>query len=80
MTYGNPSMQSAVEKLLENQVEKIIVLPLYPQYSSTTTGALFDVLPTHSNTLAIYRPLNLSIPIIWINTILMPWCNPSKCG
>ncbi len=43
MTYGNPSMQSAVEKLLENQVEKIIVLPLYPQYSSTTTGALFDV-------------------------------------
>lgn len=43
MTYGNPSMQSAVEKLLENQVERIIVLPLYPQYSSTTTGALFDV-------------------------------------
>ncbi|OOF78790.1 ferrochelatase [Rodentibacter caecimuris] len=42
MTYGNPSMQSAVKKLLENQVEKIIVLPLYPQYSSTTTGALFD--------------------------------------
>ncbi|OOF59857.1 ferrochelatase [Rodentibacter myodis] len=43
MTYGNPSMQSAVEKLVESQVEKIIVLPLYPQYSSTTTGALFDV-------------------------------------
>lgn len=43
MTYGNPSMQSAVDKLLENQVKKIIVLPLYPQYSSTTTGALFDV-------------------------------------
>lgn len=43
MTYGNPSMQSAVQKLLENQVNKIIVLPLYPQYSSTTTGALFDV-------------------------------------
>lgn len=43
MTYGNPSMQSAVGKLLENQVERIIVLPLYPQYSSTTTGALFDV-------------------------------------
>ena len=42
MTYGNPSMQSAVKKLLENQVEKIIVLSLYPQYSSTTTGALFD--------------------------------------
>ena len=42
MTYGNPSMQSAVKNLLENQVERIIVLPLYPQYSSSTTGAVFD--------------------------------------
>ncbi|MCW9733972.1 ferrochelatase [Avibacterium sp. 20-15] len=42
MTYGNPSMQSAVENLLKNQVDKIIVLPLYPQYSSTTTAAVLD--------------------------------------
>lgn len=42
MTYGNPSMASAVQKLVENHVEKIIVLPLYPQYSSTTTAAVFD--------------------------------------
>ena len=42
MTYGNPSMQRAVKNLLKSQVEKIIVLPLYPQYSSTTTGALLD--------------------------------------
>ncbi len=42
MTYGNPSMRSAVKSLLKSQVEKIIVLPLYPQYSSTTTGALLD--------------------------------------
>lgn len=42
MTYGNPSMQSAVKNLLKNQVERIIVLPLYPQCSSSTTGAVFD--------------------------------------
>ena len=42
MTYGNPSMQSAVKNLLKNQVERIIVLPLYPQYSSSTTSAVFD--------------------------------------
>lgn len=42
MTYGNPSIQSAVKNLLKNQVERIIVLPLYPQYSSSTTGAVFD--------------------------------------
>ncbi|MDO4625771.1 MAG: ferrochelatase [Pasteurellaceae bacterium] len=42
MTYGSPSMQSAIDNLQAKQVEKIIVLPLYPQYSSTTTGAVFD--------------------------------------
>lgn len=42
MTYGQPSMQQAVENLLNQSVEKMVVLPLYPQYSSTTTGALFD--------------------------------------
>ncbi|HHF0348970.1 TPA: ferrochelatase [Haemophilus influenzae] len=42
MTYGNPSIQSTVKNLLKNQVERIIVLPLYPQYSSSTTGAVFD--------------------------------------
>lgn len=43
MTYGNPSTQSAVKKLIESGVSRLIVLPLYPQYSSTTTGAFFDV-------------------------------------
>lgn len=42
MTYGNPSIQITVKNLLKNQVERIIVLPLYPQYSSSTTGAVFD--------------------------------------
>ncbi|PJG82659.1 ferrochelatase [Caviibacterium pharyngocola] len=42
MTYGNPSMASAVQNLIEKQTDEIIVLPLYPQYSSTTTGAALD--------------------------------------
>ncbi|MGR3807973.1 ferrochelatase [Pasteurella testudinis] len=42
MTYGEPSMQSAVNKLIARKVKKIIVLPLYPQYSSTTTASVFD--------------------------------------
>ncbi|MBN6063491.1 ferrochelatase [Aggregatibacter actinomycetemcomitans] len=42
MTYGNPSIPDAVQKLIDKKVDHIIVLPLYPQYSSTTTGAVFD--------------------------------------
>lgn len=44
MSYGNPSIESALSRLETQQVEQIIVLPLYPQYSATTTAASFDVL------------------------------------
>lgn len=42
MSYGSPSIESAVSRLLAQDVEKIIVLPLYPQYSSSTTASVFD--------------------------------------
>jgi ferrochelatase len=42
MTYGNPSLASGLERLRERGVDTIIVLPLYPQYSATTTAAVFD--------------------------------------
>ncbi len=44
MTYGNPSLLSGIEALTKRGVEKITVLPLYPQYSGTTTGAVEDAL------------------------------------
>lgn len=40
MTYGNPSIASGFDKL--SGCDKIIVLPLYPQYSSATTASVFD--------------------------------------
>lgn len=42
MTYGHPSLHSGVQALLSRGVEEIIVLPLYPQYSGTTTAAVAD--------------------------------------
>jgi len=42
MTYGEPSCARAIGALLEGGVTRLIVLPLYPQYSGTTTGAAFD--------------------------------------
>ncbi|MDG6881367.1 Ferrochelatase [Phocoenobacter uteri] len=42
MTYGNPSISEAVSRFTAQCVDKIIVLPLYPQYSSTTTAPVFD--------------------------------------
>jgi ferrochelatase len=42
MTYGSPSLISGIERLQERGCQHIVVLPLYPQYSSTTTAAVFD--------------------------------------
>ncbi|MBT3308564.1 MAG: ferrochelatase [Gammaproteobacteria bacterium] len=42
MRYGNPSIPSAMEQLRGQGVERIIVLPLFPQYSAATTGSTFD--------------------------------------
>lgn len=37
MTYGYPSIPDALEKLLNKKIDSLLVLPLYPQYSRTTT-------------------------------------------
>lgn len=42
MHYSQPSIQSALEELRAQQVERLLILPLYPQYSGTTTAAAFD--------------------------------------
>lgn len=42
VTYGNPGIASTLDKLAERGVERVVVLPLYPQYSGTTTGSIVD--------------------------------------
>lgn len=42
MSYGEPSIESGWQQLKEQGVGKVIVLPLYPQYSVSTTASVFD--------------------------------------
>jgi ferrochelatase len=42
MCYGEPSISSALDRLHEQRARRIVCLPLYPQYSGTTTGSVFD--------------------------------------
>lgn len=44
MTYGNPSILSASNNLRSKGVERILILPMYPQFSSSTTAAIYDKL------------------------------------
>jgi ferrochelatase len=42
MSYGNPNLVEAIRSFAELGIEKLLVLPLYPQYCSSTTGAVVD--------------------------------------
>ncbi len=42
MRYGNPSIKSKVSKLHKAGCERLIVLPLYPQYAAATTATVCD--------------------------------------
>ena len=42
MRYGNPSITSGLNQLGQANAQRVIVLPLYPQYSAATTASIFD--------------------------------------
>lgn len=42
MSYGNPSLQAGLLALRQAGVRRVMVLPLYPQFSASTTAAAFD--------------------------------------
>lgn len=44
MRYGNPSIAAALGALRATGVRRLLVLPLYPQYSATTVASAFDAI------------------------------------
>ena len=46
MRYQNPSMNSAIDKLLAENVSEIIVFPMFPHYASASTGSVLDEVMT----------------------------------
>ena len=43
MRYGEPSLEGAFVALRQQRVGRVLVLPLYPQYSTTTTESVADI-------------------------------------
>jgi len=51
MRYGNPALVQALDTLLAQGCEHILVLPLYPQYAASTTATVVDAVTAHVATL-----------------------------
>ena len=41
MRYQNPSIEKTLNKLLENNPDELIIMPLFPHYAASTTGSVF---------------------------------------
>ena len=44
MQVGNPALEKVVHELIQHGIDRLIVLPMYPQYSATTSASATDVL------------------------------------
>ncbi|MDP6968358.1 MAG: ferrochelatase [Gammaproteobacteria bacterium] len=42
MTYGQPSMANTLASMQQQGIKRIVLVPLFPQYSTTTTAAVYD--------------------------------------
>ncbi|HRN29525.1 MAG TPA: ferrochelatase, partial [Terrimesophilobacter sp.] len=48
MAYSEPSIGGAVKRLEDAGIRKIVVLPLFPQYSNSTTASIYDEVMLHT--------------------------------
>lgn len=49
MTYGEPSVSQRLEECKQRGVKNVVLCPLYPQFSSTTTGSVYDCLAKYAS-------------------------------
>lgn len=47
MRYGKPTIRKKLVQYRKDKIDELIVIPLYPQYSSTTTASIYDVVINH---------------------------------
>lgn len=47
MRYGQPSVASVLDRLKTQNCERILIVPLYPQYAASTTASVFDAVAAH---------------------------------
>jgi protoporphyrin/coproporphyrin ferrochelatase len=59
MRYGSPSIASALGRLVEAQVDRIVVFPLYPQYASSSTGSSLEETFRLAGRLEVVPPLQV---------------------
>lgn len=66
MRYGSPSISSKINDLVDKGCERLLVFPLYPQYSAATTASVMDKVFDSLKTLRV-QPSIQSVPPYYSN-------------
>lgn len=67
MRYGNPSIQTVIRQVVAAGIEELVVVPLYPQFSQTTTGTVSQELYRVLKELG--SPLNVATRTTWYDDL-----------
>jgi ferrochelatase len=68
MRYGGPALAGALATLRDGGHRRVLVLPLYPQYSTTTTGSVADLV-AGADGIAVRMPRDYHLDAQWIAAI-----------
>lgn len=70
MRYGQPALATRLDELRRQGVRRAIVLPLYPQYSTTTTESVKDVLARETPGLQIHVIEDYAVDVRWVAAVV----------
>jgi ferrochelatase len=68
MRYGKPALAAALARLRDSGTRRVLVLPLYPQYSTTTTATVTDVVE-RVHGIATRVPLDYHLDAQWVEAV-----------
>lgn len=73
MGYGNPSLKHGIDSLLKQNIEHIILIPLFPQYAASTTGSVIENATKYLNTKWHIPTYSIAKPFFQNDYFIQAW-------
>ena len=78
MRYGDPSIPDAIDRLLDADIERLIIAPLFPQYASAANGSVLELAYTHVAKRWNVPPVSVLPPFYDEEEFLHAWVEVSR--
>lgn len=69
MRYGEPALRTILRELRAGGVRRLVVLPLYPQYSTTTTASVADLVAAETQGMDVTLIEDYSVDAAWVQAV-----------